>query len=147
MLNRWIFCCYLSFMIAGYALASEPESGPTFTSDECFYLPQLSQEEIQRCLAQPSAILVCPEGTHLPVGFFLKGDILELCPAEASATLVIRRSFYLRLQEEQLFISLNGTDWKSWTELLTGKLALSLDASSGTPQLQVGAELYLRGGI
>jgi hypothetical protein len=145
MKNSWILASALSMGLAGLGLAQHQ---PAINADRLYDLTQISQEEVQQFLEHPSpsSILRCPEGSSLPLTFFLKGDLLELTSSgSVMYRLTIKQTFYLRLQEEQVFISMDGLNWKSWEEQLTGMIGVSLThVQKEEPQLQLGAEVYLR---
>ena len=111
------------------------------------YLSDISKDEVQQLLRDPQAhdVLVCPEGTRLPVHFSLKGDLIELHEAtEGAYNLIVKQTFYLRLANEQVLISLDGTQWKAWDALLTGMVSATLTHAHNSPLLELGGEGYFR---
>ena len=117
------------------------------TADRYFYLPELSNDEIEQLLKEPGVhdVLVCPAGTRLPMNFLFKGDLAELeSSKEGTHHLVLKHTFYLRLENEQILISLDGNVWKQWDELLTGMISVALTHSEGSPQLHLSGEARIR---
>ncbi len=145
-MKSWILTNLLSLALVGRILAHDQQGSlSSQATGDILYLPYISQEEIQQFMDHPSdIILVCPQGTTLPLSFFLTGDLLELEKSDHAAYLLkIKQTFYLRCQEKALFISLDGLTWKTWQEMLTGMLSVNLSVADG-PQLQLGAEVHLR---
>lgn len=115
--------------------------------DHFVNLTQISSEQIQEFFEKDStsSILVCPEGMQLPLSFFLSGDLLELDSNDKHChTLCVKRTFYLKLQGDQIFLSLDGTAWKIWDELLTGRISVFLDRHEDILHMQLGSEMNLR---
>lgn len=109
-------------------------------------LSQISLEETHQFFEQQNAstVLVCSEGLSLPISFFLRGDLIELDrDSELTHTLLIKRTFYLCWQEEQMWISLDGQTWQDWQKLLTGSLSVLLHPAPDVV-LSLGATAYVR---
>lgn len=69
------------------------------------------------------------QGDELPVTFVAQGDLIET--RQTSVSYVgIRKNFWLRLRQNSLEISLDGTIFKKPNEVLTG----SLEAGAGSAQ-------------
>jgi hypothetical protein len=145
-MKNFLLSCYFNIVLVGFSLAQGQENLSTHHNEaQQIYLAEISQEEIQHCMENPSScVLVCQEGTRLPINFFLKGELMELIPSVDFPTIVIKRSFYMRIQNEQLLMSLDGKDWKNWQELVKGNLSIGLDASEGIPKVSLGAECLFR---
>lgn len=147
MINFRIMVSILSLAIAGICLASKDENySSSQIREPVFDLSQVSQEEVQQFFEHPSSfILFCPEGLSLPLNLFLKGDLIELeGDRQSTMTLVTKHPFYLHFQDDQILLSLNGIEWKTWQDFFTGILSLSIDAQSNSPYLHLGAEMYLK---
>lgn len=145
MFDRLILATCLSLAAAG-SIASQ---GMPFDAANYryFYLSDMAQEEVLQRLQNPEAtdVLVCPEGTRLPVSFAFKGDLIELDSSKEGAySIVMKQTFYLRLAEEQVLISLDGHNWKQWDELLTGMISVTLSHGQDSPRLQLGGEAHFR---
>jgi hypothetical protein len=69
------------------------------------------------------------QGDELPVTFEAQGDLIET--KQTSVSYVgIKRNFWLRLSQNDVEISLDGTTFKKLNEILTG----SLEAGAGSAQ-------------
>jgi hypothetical protein len=69
------------------------------------------------------------QGDELPVTFEAQGDLIET--RQTSMSYVgIKRNFWLRLSQNDVEISLDGTTFKKLNEVLTG----SLEAGAGSAQ-------------
>lgn len=144
MLKLSILASCLVITAASWCLASNYPSGPQY---HLIYLSDLTEKAAEELLLNPQEtdILVCTEGTRLPIRFALQGDLIELVtPGESSYQLVIKRPFYLRLANDELLISLDGTQWKKWNELLTGMLNVTVSSPDNAPQIQLCAEAHIR---
>ncbi len=142
-MKRWILSICFSLMMNGFCWAQNRVDVPSEV--KFFYLPHITEQDIGQCFSSDS-VLVCPEGTLLPLTFLLKGDVLELFPVESPLQLMIKCTLYLRFHDQQLLMSLDGENWKTWEELFTGMLTASLGIPTENLQLQLqlGAEIFLR---
>jgi len=146
-MKTWILASGLSMALAGLGIAEHQQDQAFIDSTEQYlYLPEVSQVEIQRWAENASAyVLVCPEGTVLPLRFFLNGELLELEAGDHPADLIkIKRTFYLRWQGEELHISFDASSWKTWNEMLTGTLSFSINVEDNGPLLQLGAVTHYK---
>lgn len=89
-------------------------------------------------------VLEFTEGTLVPLHFFLDGNWLALVNDDQQNCIQIKRTFYMRLAENELSFSLNLTEWKSLLEFVTGTASLMIGAHDGTPAITLGAEASLR---
>lgn len=69
------------------------------------------------------------QGDELPVTFEAQGDLLETIQTSVSYV-GIKKNFWLRLSQNDVEISLDGTAFKKLNEVLTG----SLEAGAGSAQ-------------
>jgi hypothetical protein len=147
-MKSWLLATFFNLVLAGWGMAQlQSEELLIMQSEKSFYyLPQLSQEEIQHCLENlSSSILVCPEGTSLPLALFLKGDLVEIEPnIDPKYQLKIKQTFYLCYQNDQILISLNGSNWKTWQKMLAGLISLTIGVDERGPGLKLDVETYLR---
>lgn len=139
-MKLWILTCSLSMALTAWGLAAHHQE------ERYYYLPEISEETLLEYFTNsPSSILVCPAGSTLPVSVMLNGDILSLELSEVSSiTLKIKETLYLRLQNEQMIFSLDGTTWKDWLEMFVGEISIQLSVENAIPQLKLGAELNQR---
>lgn len=83
--------------------------------------------------------------TTLPVTFFLKGDLVNLVENDENvATIKIQQTFYVRGVQEGLILSTNLTEWKPFSEFVTGMISATLKIHDGIPSLTLGAETNKR---
>lgn len=83
--------------------------------------------------------------TKLPINFFLKGDLVNLVENEGNFGVVeVMQTFYARCVQQELILSTNLTDWKSFLEFITGNVSVSLSIQDGRPSIVVGAETNQR---
>lgn len=68
-------------------------------------------------------------GDELPVSFEAQGDLFETRQTSLSY-IVIKRNFWVRLSQNSVDISLDGTNFKNLSEVLKG----SLEAGAGSAQ-------------
>jgi hypothetical protein len=82
--------------------------------------------------------------TRLPLGFFLKGDLLQLEQSESGqGTLVVQQTFYIRGDEEDAVFSTNLKDWRLLEDFITGKEAISIHHFDGKPSIAIDIEADL----
>lgn len=83
--------------------------------------------------------------TSLPVNFFLKGDVANLTERERSFQQIeIKQTFYARYVTEELILSSNLTDWKSFLDFFTGNSSVGVSIQDGRPSIFIGAEINRR---
>lgn len=93
----------------------------------------------------PELALKFTAGTALPVRFLLSGEIVNLSDFEnGSPTLEIKKTFYARNIEQQLFYSFDLSDWKPLKDFITGVLSLNLKIKEGLPSLEMRGEINAR---
>jgi hypothetical protein len=69
------------------------------------------------------------QGDELPVSFEAQGDLLETRQTSLSSV-VIKKNFWLRLAQNNIELSLDGTIFKKLSDVLTG----GLEAGAGSGQ-------------
>lgn len=69
------------------------------------------------------------QGDVLPVNVSAEGDLVETTQS-ATSYITVKRNFWLRAERSNIQISLDGTQFKSLGEVLTGKL----EATAGSDQ-------------
>lgn len=83
--------------------------------------------------------------THLPVNFYLKGDLVNLAESDEKwGTLEIKQTFYARCVGEELILSSNLIDWKPFMEFITGTATVTLSIQDGHLSIVVGSETNRR---
>jgi hypothetical protein len=91
----------------------------------------------------PDLAIEFPAQTVLPVGFFLKGNLVNLEVCEGN-TLHVIQTFYARFVENELILSSNLVDWKPWLHFITGEASFSLSVHDGQPSIAFGADISPR---
>lgn len=69
------------------------------------------------------------QGDELPVNLTAEGDLMETTQS-ATSYIGVKRNFWLKVQQDKIQISLDGTNFKKMNEVLTG----SLQAGTGSDQ-------------
>lgn len=83
--------------------------------------------------------------TKLPISFFLKGDLANLIENEVKIGEVeIKQTFYARCVEGEFILSINLTDWKPFSEFITGSASVVFTIQEGKPSIIFGAETNRR---
>jgi hypothetical protein len=73
------------------------------------------------------------QGDQLPVNIAAKGDLIETAQS-GSTTVQIKRNFWLRLQNNDVDMSLDGVTYKPFKEVVGGSISADADANqSGGP--------------
>jgi hypothetical protein len=95
---------------------------------------------------RPDVAIEFSEKTVVPLGFFLKGDLIRLVGDEVDCGQIeIMQTFYVRIGEEEFVFSQNLVEWKPFTEFATGNASIILHVRNSQPYLQFGTEMNRRG--
>ena len=102
--------------------------------------------------AEPQAdiiIIECPEGTQLPIGLDIFGDIMELVDdgQEDPITIRLLKTMYIKINrvENSFMVSSDMEHWQPAYRFCVGSLGLSFGLShDGKMQGMVTAQLYER---
>ncbi len=139
---------WLSCFGAGTELPINPKPWETLSHDvKVVQLSSLTDNDIKEIMAghHPELAFQFAAQTHLPVSFFLKGDLVELAESNDKwGTIEIKQTFYVRCIGEDIILSSNLTDWKPFLEFITGNASLILNTEDGTPSIVIGAEANRR---
>lgn len=83
--------------------------------------------------------------THLPITFYLKGDLVNLAENDKKGgTIEIKQTLYVRYIEEELILSSDLIDWRPFIEFITGTASVGLSIQDGQPSITVGSETNRR---
>lgn len=85
-------------------------------------------------------IVKCPAGMVLPLNFSLKGEFLAVESEGESSVKILKTCFMKCLGETYLF-SLDGKNWKEFSEFFTGNLSASFHNTGSGPFVGVSCEL------
>ena len=70
------------------------------------------------------------EGETIPFEVSMKGDFFEFThPAD---TLKVKKDIYIQAREDDVYFSSNGVDYKTFTEIATGKLGATFCRTEDT---------------
>lgn len=86
------------------------------------------------------------QGDQLPVNISAKGDLLETVQA-GTAYVTVKRNFWLKLQNDDIQMSLDGATFKPIKDAVDGTLSAgtSADESGGLANaINIGLEAYLK---
>lgn len=134
MLRLWVTC--LLFVVVGVVGADE--------AMRLVALSDLTPEEARYFFEEKASWVVeVPEGTCLPVAFFLTGSLVQI-QSETASRATVKQTFYLRRTEGGFLFSVDLSHWKTLEEFVTGTLSASLMLDSTTPLLQLGGRVGLR---
>jgi len=90
----------------------------------------------------PNTVIVCPAGTVLPLTLSLEGEFLSLESSEEfPAQVKIVKTCLVKCQGETFFFSLDGKNWKEFSEFFTGKLGAAFHTSDQGPFVGLDCEL------
>ncbi len=107
----------------------------------------ISEQELNRAMqGQFSELAVeFSENTILPLKLFLKGELVHLLVNKDDFEQVeVKKTFYARLVEGELFLSSNLSEWKPFLEFITGNISVFISVQDGKPSAEIGAEINLR---
>ena len=82
--------------------------------------------------------------SSMPIGFFLKGDLVNLLEEGSFGAVEVKQTFYLRSIEQELFFSTDLNEWKPFLEFVRGTLSVTLSIENGKPSILIGAETNQR---
>ncbi len=110
-------------------------------------LANLTESDLKEIIGgqHPELAVEFAAQTHLPISFYLKGDLANLAESNDKwGTIEIKQTFYARCVEEELLLSSNLTEWKPFMEFITGTATVALSIQDGQPSLVVGSETNRR---
>lgn len=86
-------------------------------------------------------IVKCPAGMVLPLTLSLQGEFLALESKEQSSVKILKACFVKCVGETYLF-SLDGKNWKEFSEFFTGKLSAEFHNTDKGSFAHVSCELF-----
>lgn len=96
----------------------------------------------------PDLAVQFSKGIQLPIHFFLKGDLVNLTEDPVASMnlgrLEIQQTFYARLVEGELILSIDLNEWKPFFEFITGNASAALSIQNQEPSISLGAEANRR---
>lgn len=92
----------------------------------------------------PDTAIEFSAGTSMPIGFFLKGDLVNLVEEGNCGAVEICQAFYIRNVGQELFFSTDLKEWKPFQEFVSGTLSMTLNLENGRPSIRIGAEANQR---
>lgn len=94
----------------------------------------------------PDVAIEFSANSVLPIRFFLKGDLISLAENEEHLPvhLEVRKTFYVRCMQDDLFFSSNLSDWKPFVDFATGSLSFAFCFQKEQTSILMGAETNLR---
>jgi hypothetical protein len=127
--------------LSSFAAADFPNLKPweTLSQDiKVVQLTSLNDDDLKEIMEgkHPEIAIEFAAQTHLPVNFYLKGDVVNLAENDDKwGTIEIKQTFYARLVGEELILSSNLTDWKPFMEFITGTATITLSVQDGQPSI------------
>jgi len=129
---KWLLS--LSLITASFALHADEMS-----------VDSIVQEELEQATEEKSdLIFFFNEGDALPFSLQISGDTLVYEAPEEHGTLKAKRPFYMKVEDEGVFFSLNQENWMELTEFFTGKIGFSLGAEKNEPSAAFQVHLDVR---
>lgn len=85
----------------------------------------------------PEVAIEFPAKTALPIHFSLEGDLLTFIESvENPGYIEVKQKFYARcIEKGEPVFSSNLTDWKSFSDFITGQISVDLKVEDGKPSL------------
>lgn len=123
-----VFACIMLVVSGGFSQQAE--------SAQIVSLSEVNEELLQDLFAgrRDQTMIECREGNYLPLQLNVQGDFLTIAGEKPTILLEIKKTCYLRCVEEHAFLfSLDGSEWYSFTELFTGRVAATLDNGDEGP--------------
>jgi len=139
MKTRLIYLILMMGTAAGYASAADYR--------QVVSIVNLTEEQINSLSYSSDSpyIVEVPEGTCLPIHFFLNGDLLELhAEDDHSPMIVAKRDFYAFKDECGWMLSPDASTWCPLCDFVTGQLNVGLQIKDARPHLQIGATVNRR---
>lgn len=85
------------------------------------------------------------EGSLYPLEFFLKGSVLELeIDKDPKIFLRALSTFYVKIEDESLYFSLDLQEWKEFSDLFTGNVFVGIQDMDFPSQLKIGGEINIK---
>lgn len=108
---------------------------------------QMTNEDFNEIFLRnrPEMTLEFSAQATLPISFFLTGDLVHLVENGENVNVVeIIQTFYVRCVEQELIFSTDLTEWKSFSEFVTGKASVAFSVKDGKFSINAGAETNKR---
>jgi len=107
---------------------------------------QLTPEmlEIFRSGETSNMVLEIPEGTRLPLQFFLSGDVFTMENADQPPVLTVLRTIYVKRDGQHLLFSVDFEEWKGFLSIFTGIVGFTLDVNTEQPALNIHGKVNAR---
>jgi hypothetical protein len=134
------FCFFISALIASY-----PRDSSLMVKEAA----KLSQEELMHIFEgkTPDVMIHFPEGEKFSLQPYFISDFFTLEKEESPAySISIKKDFFIRVPAKGIFLlSLDGQQWKTFEEIVTGTFHVGLGRdSTDYPFISIGGELYER---
>lgn len=135
-----------------YLLITALGIGAIFAADlsakpQMVHLSDLTQKVMEDFIEgkHENMVVICPEGMVLPLSLGVKGEFLALQPSEQAPVQVkILKTCFVKCVGKVFFFSLDGENWKDFSEFFTGKLGASIGVGDQGPFAGVECELFQR---
>ncbi len=130
----------LATTTAIYADSPQESNGPVIAISE------LTNEMIGDFFQTKSSpfILECAEGTMLPFDLSIQSEFLTLAADEASRTIHIIKTCYIKSVDGTYFFSCDLRHWQEFEDFFSGYMGLVLHVNNGTPMLNLNVGLSQR---
>ncbi len=141
------FCAIHTASFANNALFKASDQETPLEKITVAKLDSLKDPELKEIMAgnRPNLAIEFTEHTHLPISFYLEGDLAHLQESHDQwGCIEIQQTFYARYVENELMLSSNLTDWKPFTEFITGTMNVGLTVEDGKAFILIGAKTNRR---
>jgi hypothetical protein len=93
---------------------------------------QLNEDVFRRLNAGeiPQLVVEFRQGDLLPLTVKIEGDLLETIENHPSS-IVVRKPFFVKIEQDKIQMSMNGIEYKPFQELLKGKIDVGASSDQG----------------
>lgn len=87
------------------------------------------------------------QGDQLPLSFSSEGDILETLETRNISPVLVKKAFWLKIEQHSILMSLDGTNFKSIPEILTGSFTASFVGGENRSTVANAINLVFKGSL
>ena len=135
-----------AFAVPEYFLIASREGEHSVQNLKVVNVSSLSESDFNEIMFgnDPETAVEFSADTSMPIGFFLKGDLVNLLEEGNFGAVEIRQTFYIRSVGQELVFSTDLNEWKSFLEFVGSTLSVILSLENGRPSILIGAETNQR---
>lgn len=94
-------------------------------------------------IGKANLILTLNKGVSIPVKLSITGSVFQSDGGD-NLSLILQRTIYLKLKEEEVLVSIDKESWESFEEFLAAEAKAQIAMDAYKPILKISANVYLK---